>query len=548
MKKETVVIIGGVAGGASTAARLRRLNENADIILLEKGEYISFANCGLPYYIGGTIKEKSSLLVQTVDAFHARYNIDIRVNCEATYIDREKKSVAVVDKKIGNSYEIPYDKLVLAPGASPFVPFDELPEGAFTIRNIPDTFAIENYIEKNHVKTAAVIGAGFIGIEMAENLFDKGLSISLIEADTHIIPPMDKEMTTMVKNHIEQKGVKVYCSSPVVGIKKKNKKFIIETKDDEIETDMVIVAIGVRPETALAKSAGLEIGQTGGILVDEYLRTSDPNIYAVGDATEKYDYITRSKTLLALAGPANRQARTAANNIAGMKEAFPGVQGTAIIKAFDMTVAQTGQNEKQLIKNKIDYEKVYVSGFSHATYYPGAKPIYLKLLFKKDTGLILGAQAVGTEGVDKRIDIIATSMKFKATVFDIMNLELCYAPPYGSAKDIVNVAGFTASNILNGSTKVFHYSDVERIVESKEYILDCRTPLEYSLGHIDSAVNIPVDDIRERINEVPKDKPIYVYCKAGLRGYVASRILSENGYKDISNLSGGYDMLTIANS
>ena len=329
---------------------------------------------------------------------------------------------------------------------------------------------------------------------------------------------------------------------------RKSKKLHILSKDDDIETDMVIVSIGVRPETTLAKSAGLDIGQTGGILVDDFLCTSDPNIYAVGDAVEKYDYITKNKTLLALAGPANRQGRTAANNIAGLKEAFPGVQGTAIIKVFDMATAQTGQNEKQLIKLGADYEKVFVSGTSHAGYYPDAKPIWLKLLFSKKDGLILGAQAVGYDGVDKRIDIIATAMKFKATVYDIMHLELCYAPPFGSAKDIVNVAGFAAANILNGTTNVFHFSDVPGLIEKKEYLLDCRTSEEYSAGHISTAVNIPLDNIREKISEIPKDKPIYIYCKAGLRGYVASRILQENGFKKLYNLSGGYDILTISKS
>jgi len=547
MKNKNIVIIGGVAGGASAAARLRRLDEQSNIILIEKGEYISFANCGLPYYIGGTIKSKSALLVQTVEAFRNRYNIDIRILCEATYIDREKKTVAIVDKKNNASYELPYDKLVLAPGAKPFVPFKDLPEGAFTIRNIPDTYAIDEYINTNNIKRAAVIGAGFIGLEMAENLHDRGLSVSVIEADTHILPPMDIEMAAIVKSQLEEKGIKLFCSSAVTDIIRKNKKLHILTKVDDIETDMVIVSIGVRPEISLAKSAGLEIGQTGGILVDEYLRTSDPNIYAVGDATEKYDYISSDKTLLALAGPANRQGRTAANNIAGLKEAFPGVQGTAVIKIFDMVAAQTGQNEKQLKKASIDYEKIFVSGSSHAGYYPDAKPIWLKLIFSKNDGRILGAQAVGYEGVDKRIDIIATAMKFKATVYDIMHLELCYAPPFGSAKDIVNIAGFAAANVLNGNTNVFHYNEVPELVNNNEYILDCRTPLEYSEGHIDKAVSIPLDSIRDRIDEIPKDRPIYVYCKVGLRGYVVTRILAENGYKNLYNLSGGYDLVKMAN-
>lgn len=548
MKKKNIIIIGGVAGGASTAARLRRLDETSNIILIEKGKYISFANCGLPYYIGGTIKEKSALVVQTPEAFNSRYNIDIRTQSEVTYIDREKKTVAIIDQKNGTSYEQPYDTLVLSPGASPFVPFKELPEGAFTIRSIPDTYKIDEYITKNKIKSASVIGAGFIGLEMAENLYDRGLEVSVIEAAAHILPTMDIEMASIVKTQLEERGIHIYCSKPVDDIVKKNKRLHILTKDNDIETDMAIVSIGVRPETSLAKSAGLDIGETGGIVVDEFLRTNDPNIYAVGDVTEKFDYISLHKTLLALAGPANRQGRTAANNIACRKEAFPGVQGTAIIKIFDMCAAHTGQNEKQLKKSEIEYEKVFVSGNSHAGYYPDAKPIWLKLLFSKKDGLILGAQAVGYEGVDKRIDIIATAMKFKATVFDLKHLELCYAPPFGNAKDIVNIAGFAASNILEGITNVFHYDDVPKLIERKEYILDCRTTLEYADGHIDTAINIPLDSIRDRMDEIPKDKPIYIYCRAGLRGYVAGRILEQNGFKDLYNLSGGYDILTMANN
>lgn len=544
-----VVIVGGVAGGASAAARLRRINEDAEIILFEKGEYISFANCGLPYYIGEVIKEKEKLVVQTPESMKKRFGIDIRVNSEVTRIIPDKKVVEVynhIDKK---TYTETYDKLVLSPGAEPFRP--NLPgidsSRIFTLRNIPDTYRIKDFVDTSKPKRAIVVGAGFIGLEVAENLHLRGVNVTVVELAEHVIGPLDFDMATIVHQHMKTKKVELYLKDGVKSFKDTGSGIIVELNSGiSLETDMVIMGIGVRPETKLAVDAGLQIGSTRGILVDEYMRTSNPDIYAVGDAVEIKDFINGNPALIPLAGPANKQGRIAANNICGMNEKFDGTQGTSIVKVFDITVAMTGNNEKILKKNGIEYEKSFTHSGSHAGYYPGAIPMSIKLVFSKKDGKILGAQVIGYDGVDKRLDVIATAMRAGMTVYDLEKLELAYAPPYSSAKDPVNLAGYTASNILKGDSRVFHWHDIATIDRKNSMLVDVRTPMEYNLGTIEDAVNIPVDDLRDRLGEIPTDKNIYIFCQVGLRGYIAYRILTQKGYKNVWNLSGGYKTYQLA--
>lgn len=541
-----IVIVGGVAGGASAAARLRRLDENAEIVLFERGEYISFANCGLPYYIGGVIKERERLLVQTEQGMEKRFNIDIRVKSEVTKIFRDKKEVEI--SADGKTYRESYDYLILSPGASPVVP--QIPgigrEGIYVLRNMEDVDRIKTHVIDKKPQKAAVIGSGFVGVEMAENLKHAGIDVTLIEAADQILGVFDIEMARMLEKHIIDSGIRLITKDAVDKFEGMNNIEVVLKSGKKIQTDMVILAIGVRPENKLAVEAGLEVGERGGIKVDEYLRTSDPYIYAVGDAVEIKDFVNGGNTLVPLAGPANKQGRIAADNICGRKVPYKGTQGTSILKVFDLTAASTGNNEKTLKRMGIPYMKSYTISSSHAGYYPGAFTMSIKLLFSPEDGKILGAQIVGRDGVDKRIDVLAEAVRHRLTVYDLEELELAYAPPYSSAKDPVNMAGFVASNILRGDMKIMHWDELNSINKNEYFILDVRTPIEFEAGHLDGAVNIPVDVLRSRIKDIPKDKKILVYCKVGLRGYIACRILIQNGY-EAYNLSGGYDIYSAAN-
>ncbi|GHH96636.1 CoA-disulfide reductase [Neobacillus kokaensis] len=538
---QKVIIVGGVAGGATAAARLRRISEEVEIILVERGEHISFANCGLPYYIGETIKDRSKLLVQTVKGMSERFNLDIRNLSEVLSIIPENKSVIIKNLQTGEVYEETYDKLLLSPGARPIVP--PIPgintnQSLFTLRNIPDTDKIKNYVDSKNPKKAVVVGGGFIGIEMAENLADRGIEVTIIEMANQIMAPIDFEMASILHAHLKEKGIKLILENGVQSFADEGKKVIL-SDETEIETDMTILSIGVRPENELAKTAGLELGERGGILVNEYLQTSNEDIYAVGDAVEVVDYISGTKAMIALAGPANRQGRIAANNMMGKKEKYQGTMGTSIAKVFNLTVAAAGNNEKTLKRLGVPYEVVHIHPSSHAGYYPGAAPIALKLIFDKENGKIFGAQAVGADGVDKRIDVIATAIKGGLTVEDLTNLELSYAPPYSSAKDPVNMAGYVASNIMEGELEMVKWHEVDNIVVEGGLLIDVREPMEREFGFIEGSINIPLNDLRNRLEELPKDQTIYVSCQVGLRGYLASRILKNNGYH-VKNVDGGW--------
>lgn len=539
-----IVIVGGVAGGASAATRLRRLDENAQIVLFERGEHISYANCGLPYYIGGTIKEREALLVQTPRAMKDKFNIDVRVQSEVTAIDRKNKTVSVTDLRTGKRYDESYDKLILSPGAAPVRP--PIPgieqEGIFTLRTVPDTDAIKEAVDKGKPSEAVVVGGGFIGLEMAENLHSRGIKVTIVEAADQVMAPIDYEMACIVHRHILSKGLKLYLKDGVKAFRKEGKRVKVELQSGKLlAADMVILAIGVRPDVSLAKDAGLEIGERRGIKVNSYLQTSDPDIYAVGDAIEVKDFVNGSDTVIPLAGPANKQGRIAANNIYGAGEQYHGTQGTSVVKVFDLTVAATGNSEKTLKRMGMDYRKSYTESDSHAGYYPGASPLNIKLLFAPD-GKVLGAQAVGYEGVDKRIDVLASAIRFGRTVYDLEELELAYAPPYSSAKDPVNMAGYVAANCLKGDMKIIHWDQVDQLDRDKVFILDVRPPEETSTGSIEGSMNIPLNDLRARIDEVPRDKEIIVYCKVGLRAYIAYRMLVQKGFRNVKNLSGGYQL------
>jgi len=538
-----VVVIGGVAGGASAAARLRRLDENAEIIVLERGEYISFANCGLPYYIGEVIKKRDNLSVQSPESMKKRFNLDIRVLNEVKNIDIGKKQVDIYDIKNHKNYQENYDKLILSPGAVPIKPplkgFDA--PNVFTLRDIPDTLAIKNFIDVHNPKSAMVVGAGFIGMELVENLYRRGIAITIVELAEQGLAPLDSEMASLIHQHLKEKKVEFYLNDEVKEVEHLEEFSLVKLGSGrEIKTDMVLIGIGVRPEVTLAKMAGLEIGHRGGIKVDPSLKTSNPDIYAVGDAIEVVDYINGNPTLIPLAGPANKQGRIAANNICGMIEEYTGTQGTSILKVFDMTVAATGNNEKLLKRLNIPYEKSFSHSSSHAGYYPDALCLSIKLIFSPDNGKILGAQIVGYDGVDKRIDVIATAIRAGMKVYDLEKLELAYAPPYSSAKDPVNMAGYVASNILKGDNAIIHWDDIKKIDHKKTILIDVRTPEEFSLGTIERAKNIPVDEVRSRLSEIPQDREVIIFCQVGLRAYIACRILRQNGYTKVKNLSGGY--------
>jgi NADPH-dependent 2,4-dienoyl-CoA reductase/sulfur reductase-like enzyme/rhodanese-related sulfurtransferase len=533
-----LVIVGGVAGGMSAATRARRLDEKAQIVVFEKGPDVSFANCGLPYFIGGTIEERDRLLVVTPPRLRSRFNIDVRTLSEVTAVDPKARTVTVRDLQAGRTYTETYERLILAPGAEPVrppIPGLDDPE-VYTLRNLQDMDRIHAAAETAvGERRALVIGGGFIGLEMAENLAQRGFRVAVAEMLPQVMPPIDPEMAAPVHKHLSEKGVALFLSNAVQRVERRGDALRATLKDGSvIECEFIVLSVGIRPSTALARQAGLEIGETGGIRVDEHMRTSDPGIYAVGDAVESLDYVTRRPVLAPLAGPANRQGRVAADNVCGRDAMFRGVQGTAIVKVFDLTVANTGASEKTLKRLGIRCEKVYVHPSSRAGYYPGAGDLTMKLLFSPEDGRVLGAQIVGTQGVDKRIDVLATAIQAHLTVFDLEEAELAYAPPYGSAKDPVNMAGFVAANTLRGDVGVVHAD----AVPEGTALIDVRTPGEFAAGHLPGALNVPLDEMRSRLAEVPRDRPLAVYCGVGLRAYVACRILQQEGLRP-ANLSGG---------
>ncbi|MEK5439668.1 MULTISPECIES: FAD-dependent oxidoreductase [Paenibacillus] len=535
-----VLIVGGVAGGASAAARLRRLDEEAHIIMFERDPYISFANCGLPYYIGGSIQDRSKLLVQTPEAMHKRFNIDVRIQSEVVSIDPVNKKVRVESIEKG-SYEESYDALILSPGAKPIRP--NLPgiesSKIHMLRNIPDTDKIKTKVAAEGTRSAVVIGGGFIGVEMAENLREAGLEVSLIEAGPQILAPFDTEMSSILAKELDEHGVNLIFSDMVQGFAEVGEQIEVQLASGTVlQSDMVLLAIGVSPDTSFLKDSGLEFGPRGHILVNERMETNLDQVYAVGDAVEVVDFVNGTKTAIPLAGPANKQGRIAADNVSGLGTTYKGSQGTSIIKVFGVTGASTGNNEKTLQRLGLPYHVIYVHPSSHATYYPGATPISMKLIFDPK-GTVLGAQAVGYSGVDKRIDDIATVIRFRGTVTDLTELELSYAPPYSSAKDPVNMAGFAAENILKGMTTVFVPKDLEGRDNNNTILVDVRSEIEHANGHIEGSINIPVDDLRGRLSELDPSKEIWVYCQVGLRGYTASRILQQKGFR-VKNLTGGY--------
>ncbi len=532
------LIIGGVAGGASAAARLRRLDEAADIIVLERGEYVSFANCGLPYYIGGVITNPNNLTLQTPESFRARFNIDVRVNSEAVKIDPESKTVTVKNLSSGEIYAENYDNLILSPGAEPIRPdIDGIDsEIVFTLRNIPDMLKIKEYIQKQKPRSAVVIGGGYIGVEMAENLKEAGLEVSVAELADHLIAPLDFDMAADVHRYIKLKGIGLYLNNSVKAID----GHTVVLQNGKVNADMVILSVGVLPETALAQECGIKTNRRGSIIVNRQMKTNVRNIYAVGDAAESEDFITKTPAYIPLAGPANKQGRIAADNIAGIASEYKGTQGSAVLKLFDMTVATTGLNEKSAKSAGINYDKTYIYSGSHAAYYPGANNMSIKALWDKKTLKILGAQIVGFDGVDKRMDVLAAAIRFGAKITDLTELELCYAPPFGSAKDPVNMLGFVAENIVSGKIKQVFWHDIETLPrDGSVTLLDVRTAMEVSRGKINGFLNIPLDSLRSRLNEIPKEKPVYVHCHSGLRSYIACRILAGNGY-DCFNLAGGW--------
>jgi len=641
-----ILIIGGVAGGATAAARIRRLDEKAEIIIIERTGYISYANCGLPYYIGGEIKRRERLTLQTPESFLRRFNVDVRVNQEAISIDAEAHKVSIKNLETGEIYEETYDKLVLSPGAKALkldVEGADLP-GVFSLRTVEDTFKIDDYIKENKVKTATIIGGGFVGLEMAENLTNIGINVNLIQRSSHVMPNLDEDMAAILQNYMREKGIKIYLNRNVTAIKNADGKFMVISEksnytnsgignenniyinqerkigedNDITNSDIIIVAVGVVPESKLAEEAGLQLGQRGAIVTNEYMQTSDKDIYAVGDVVEVVNSVTGKKVLIPLAGPANKQGRIAADNICGIKSEFRGSIGSSIMKMFDMTVASTGISYKQAVKEGYNCDYVILSSASHATYYPGAENMYLKVIFNicnnnisesangdtenntlecvkyslennvingmNNNGKILGAQIVGYSGVDKRIDVLVMAIKAGMTAYDLAELELAYAPPFSSAKDPVNMAGYVMTNILDGLNEQIHWEDIEllknvehlNIVDSKNIepelyiniidrknkavesdantannintdclslnkiiLLDSRTNGEYEKGHIEGAMHIPLDSLRKRMNEIPQNSKIYVYCQSGLRSYTACRMLKQNGY-ECYNVAGGY--------
>jgi NADPH-dependent 2,4-dienoyl-CoA reductase/sulfur reductase-like enzyme/rhodanese-related sulfurtransferase len=535
-----VIIVGGVAGGASCAARLRRLDEAAEIVVFDRGPYVSFANCGLPYYVGNVIADERSLLVASAEMFHQRFNVAVHTDTEVTSIDRAARSISVRDLRTEQTRTEPYDVLVLSPGAAPIrppLPGVDLP-GVFAVRSIPDSRRIRAWIDEHRARRAVVVGGGFIGLEMVENLRHRDLAVTLLEKLAQVMPPLDPEMAAPLAAHLAAQGITLHLGDGLAGIEAvpPDGLAVIAESGARLAADLVILAIGVRPETGLARDAGLPLGPRGGIVVDAEMRTADPHIWALGDAVEVHDVLTGQETILPLAGPANRQGRIAAESIAGRPTRFRGVQATAVVGVLGMTVASTGASEKGLHRAGVsDFTKVYLHPGHHAGYYPGAKPIHLKLLFSTVDGRILGAQAVGTDGVEKRIDVIATAIQFGGTVHDLAEAELCYAPQYGAAKDPVNLSGMIAANALAGDMPL---ADWAQLGSTNALIVDVREPQEYAAGHIPNAVNLPLSQLRERYAELPDDRDIWLTCGVGQRAYYATRFLAQHGYK-ARTLSGG---------
>ncbi len=536
-----VLIVGGVAGGASCAARLRRLDESVEIVVFERGPYVSFANCGLPYYVGNVIADERALLVASREMFRTRFNVDVQTETEVTGIDRRACTITVRDGRTGTSRTERYDALVLSPGAAPIrppLPGVDLP-GVFAVRTIPDSRRIRSWITERHATSAVVVGGGFIGLEMVENLHQRELAVTVLEKLPQLMPPLDPEMALPLREHLVAKGVKLQLGDGLASIETRDGGGLVVVAESgaRLPADLVILAIGVRPETALAKAAGLDLGPRGGIVVDAQMRTADPHIWAVGDAVEVPDVVTGQETVLPLAGPANRQGRVAAEAIAGRATKFRGVQATAVVGVLGLTAASTGASEKGLRRAGItNFEKVYLHPGHHAGYYPGARPIHLKLLFSVPDGRILGAQAVGLEGVEKRIDVIATAIQFRGTVHDLAEAELCYAPQYGAAKDPVNLAGMLAVNVLTGDMPV---ADWSALAGTDGVVLDVREPDEFAAGHIPHAINLPLSQLRARCGELPRDRDLWICCVVGQRAYYATRFLAQRGYR-ARNLSGGY--------
>ena len=538
-----VIIIGGVAGGASAAARIRRLDETAQIIVLERSKYVSYANCGLPYFIGGVIREQAELTLQTPQIFWERFHIDVRVRNEAVDIDVKSKTVAIRRLDTGEIYHEQYDKLLLSPGAKPVVP--HLPgvtsDRIFSLRTVEDTLRIRKFIEEYKPATAVLVGGGFIGLEMAENLTAMGISVTVIQRSNQLFAPMDADMASFIHAQMRSHGVKLELEKTVTGFSSKGGKPVTMIKDSEpISSDMVLLGVGVEPDTVLAEKAGLALGIRGAVAVNEYMETSVPDIYAVGDAVEVSHFVTGKKALISLAGPANKQGRIAADNICGGNSMFKGTQGSSVIKIFEMTGAVTGINEKTAEAAGIVYDKVVLSPVSHAAYYPGGQTMYMKVLYKKETLRLLGAQIAGYEGVDKRIDVLAAAIRAGMTADKLAELELAYAPPYSSAKDPVNMAGFMIENLETEKVVQFHWNEVEKLkCDGSMTLIDVRTAEEFDSGHIKGFFNIPVDELREHIEEFDVKNPVYVVCQSGLRSYIACCILSQYGF-ECYNLSGGY--------
>lgn len=545
-----VVIVGGVAGGATAAARLRRLDEQAEIVVFERSGFISYANCGLPYYIGDVITDPQDLTLQTPESFFSRFRVNMKVRHEVTALHPEKHTVSVKNLKTGEGFEESYDKLILSPGAKPTQPpvLGTDLKKLFTLRTVEDTLSIKRYINRNHPKSAILAGGGFIGLEVAENLRELGMDVTIVQRPKQLMKPFDSDMASFIHNEMRKHGVKLALGHTVEGFEETEDGVQVLLKNEaSLQADMVILAIGVTPDTRLAKEAGLELGIKGSILVNDKMETSAPDIYAVGDAVQVKHFVTGQDTLISLAGPANKQGRIAANNICGIDSHYPGSQGSSIVKVFDITAAATGINETIAKSSGLDVDKVILSPMSHAGYYPGGKVMTMKVVFEKETYRLLGAQIVGYEGVDKRIDVLATAIHAGMKATELAELDLAYAPPYSSAKDPVNLAGFMIENIENGILKQFHMEEIDQLPKDGSVtLLDTRTPGEYARGHVDGFQNIPVDVLREHLDEIEKGKPVYVICQSGLRSYISTRILTGNGY-DVYNFSGGfrfYDAVT----
>ena len=543
-----VVIVGGVAGGASAAARIRRLDEHAQIVMIERSGYVSYANCGLPYYVGGVIVDRDELTLQTPESFWDRFRIDVRVRQEVTAIDPEGKTVTVHVLDSGKVYTETYDKLILAPGAKPTVPtlsgVDS--ERVFTLRTVEDTFRVRRFIEEEKPKTAVLAGGGFIGLEMAENLAEMGIAVTIVQRPKQLLAPLDADMASFVHAEMRRHGVVLRLGETVEGFRQEGGEMVTLLEGTEpLRSDMVLLAIGVTPDTHLAKEAGLELGIRGSIVVNERMETSTPDIYAVGDAVEVTHFVTGQKALISLAGPANKQGRIAADNICGGNSRFTGSQGSSVLKVFDLTAASTGINEKTAKAAGIAYEKVMLFPASHASYYPGAQSLTMKVLYEKETLRLLGAQIVGREGADKRIDVLATAIRAGMTALELTELDLAYAPPYSSAKDPVNMAGFMIEDLESGKVRQFHWDEVDGLPrDGSAALLDVRTEWEYQRGHLDGFQNVPLDDLREHLDELDRSKPVYVNCQTGLRSYLACRLLTQYGFA-CAHLAGGYSFYQV---